>query len=53
MNNILFKSLKLNSGVELRNRFFKSAMSETLADKNMNPGYEIHNLYSQWSYERI
>lgn len=53
MNNILFKPLKLNSGVELRNRFFKSAMSETLADKNMNPGYEIHNLYSQWSCEKI
>ncbi len=53
MNSILFKPLKLNSGIELRNRFFKSAMSETLADKNMNPGYEIHNLYSQWSCEKI
>lgn len=28
-------------------------MSETLADKNMNPSDEIYNLYSQWSSEKI
>lgn len=53
MTSKLFEALKLRSGIELRNRFFKSAMSETLADKNMNPSNEIYNLYSQWSSERI
>lgn len=43
----LFETLKLKSGLEVRNRFFKSAMSEALADKNMNPSDEIYNLYSQ------
>lgn len=37
MTSKLFETLKLRSGLEVRNRFFKSAMSETLADKNMNP----------------
>ena len=53
MTSKLFEALKLRSGIELRNRFFKSAMSETLADKNMNPSNEIYNLYFQWSSERI
>lgn len=47
MTSKLFETLKLRSGLKVRNRFFKSAMSETLADKNMNPSDEIYNLYSQ------
>ena len=53
MTSKLFETLKLRSGLEVRNRFFKSAMSEALADKNMNPSDEIYNLYSQWSSEKI
>ena len=53
MTSKLFETLKLRSGLKVRNRFFKSAMSETLADKNMNPSDEIYNLYSQWSSEKI
>ena len=34
MTSKLFETLKLRSGLKVRNRFFKSAMSETLADKN-------------------
>ena len=53
MTSKLFETLKLRSGLKVRNRFFKSAMSETLADKKMNPSDEIYNLYSQWSSEKI
>lgn len=34
MSNILFQELKLPCGAIIKNRFFKSAMSEGLGNKN-------------------
>lgn len=41
--------LKLENGVEIKNRLFKAAMSEQLADNNQNPGPEIFQLYQTWA----
>lgn len=50
------KSITLNSefnikpGVVVKNRFFKSAMSEQLGDKYHNPTQGLINLYRTWAY---
>lgn len=49
----LLEPLVLKNGKKLKNRFFKSAMSETLADKNMGPSRDLINLYDYWSKQNI
>ncbi len=39
----------LSNGTTLKNRFFKAAMSEQLADKNHNPTPEMYRLYHTWA----
>ena len=41
--------LQLTDGVEIKNRIFKAAMSEQLADRNHNPGSELLRLYKTWA----
>lgn len=41
--------LRLDCGVEIKNRLYKSAMSEQLADKHHNPGTELSRLYKTWA----
>ena len=45
----LSSPIELPNGVKIKNRFYKAAMSEQLADKNHNPGMELVNLYNAWS----
>lgn len=46
---ILSKDLDLKNGIKIKNRFFKSAMSEQLGDKNHNPKKELAVAYSKWA----
>ncbi len=41
--------LNLNRGAEIKNRLFKSAMSEQLGTKDHNPGKELPELYKTWA----
>ncbi|GAB3068158.1 NADH:flavin oxidoreductase/NADH oxidase family protein [Salinicoccus sesuvii] len=41
--------LKLKNSVELKNRFFKSAMSETMANKRNQPNEKHIQLYRAWA----
>ncbi len=41
--------LPLARGAEVKNRIFKSAMSEQLGDKDHNPGKELAKLYRAWA----
>lgn len=41
--------LELPCGVEIKNRFCKSAMSEILADKGHNPSKNLCKLYETWA----
>ncbi|TVT28088.1 NADH:flavin oxidoreductase/NADH oxidase family protein [Salinicoccus cyprini] len=41
--------LKLANGVELKNRFFKSAMSETMASSMNQPNEKHIRLYHEWA----
>jgi len=41
--------LQLAGGLEIKNRIFKAAMSEQLADRNHNPGSELFRLYKTWA----
>ncbi|PVZ71941.1 NADH:flavin oxidoreductase/NADH oxidase family protein [Pelagibaculum spongiae] len=41
--------LKLANGAEINNRFFKSAMSEQLGDKNHNPRSGLADVYRRWA----
>lgn len=41
--------LKLQNSVELKNRFFKSAMSETLANNRNQPNEKHIRLYHEWA----
>lgn len=43
------QKLTLPSGVTLKNRIVKSAMSEALADEYNNPTQALIDLYAQWS----
>ena len=50
MNDIALTSpIKLKNGSLIKNRLFKSAMSEQLADRHHNPGIGIVNLYQRWA----
>ena len=40
---------KLTSHIEIKNRIFKSAMSEQLGDKHHNPRPELITLYRKWA----
>ena len=42
-------SFNLKNGVEVKNRFFKSAMSEQLADSDHNPSEGLFRLYNLWA----
>lgn len=48
-NTILANPLQLSNGVIIKNRFFKSAMSESLATRNNNPTRSLINLYETWA----
>jgi 2,4-dienoyl-CoA reductase-like NADH-dependent reductase (Old Yellow Enzyme family) len=48
-NNILANSLQLPNGVTIKNRFLKSAMSETLATSDNNPTQSLITLYETWA----
>ncbi len=41
--------LALERGIEVKNRLFKSAMSEQLGTKDHNPGPELVRLYKAWA----
>jgi 2,4-dienoyl-CoA reductase-like NADH-dependent reductase (Old Yellow Enzyme family) len=41
--------LILKNGVQIKNRMFKSAMSEQLGDKDHNPTHELARLYQIWA----
>ncbi|GAA5317242.1 MAG: NADH:flavin oxidoreductase/NADH oxidase family protein [Candidatus Pelagadaptatus aseana] len=45
----LSNTLSLPCGAEVKNRTFKSAMSEQLADRNNNPSTSLFNLYGAWA----
>ncbi|CAM3961825.1 NADH:flavin oxidoreductase/NADH oxidase family protein [Vibrio neonatus] len=50
MNSInLSKPFTLTNGQVIKNRLFKSAMSEQLGDKQHNPKSGIANLYQRWA----
>ncbi|MDQ0206623.1 NADH:flavin oxidoreductase/NADH oxidase family protein [Alkalicoccobacillus murimartini] len=46
---ILANELKLSNGTTIKNRFFKSAMSEALASKNHNTSKSLIHLYETWA----
>ncbi|MBL0846502.1 NADH oxidase [Mammaliicoccus fleurettii] len=46
---VLFQEKTLPNGNIIKNRFFKSAMSETLASKTGVPTYTLINLYKKWA----
>jgi 2,4-dienoyl-CoA reductase-like NADH-dependent reductase (Old Yellow Enzyme family) len=46
---ILAKPLILKNGVTIKNRFFKAALSETLAKKDDSPSHTLVNLYRTWA----
>jgi len=41
--------IDINSHITSKNRLFKSAMSEQLADKQANPSAELIRLYKEWA----
>ncbi len=45
----LSKPLTLERGIEVKNRLFKSAMSEQLGTTDHNPGPELVKLYKAWA----
>lgn len=49
MTKILLENLQLPNGQVLDNRFFKSAMSETLADSQGAPSDDLIALYDFWT----
>jgi len=48
-NNLINQPFTLKNGSEIKNRLFKSAMSEALADKNAAPRPELIQLYKTWA----
>ena len=46
---ILSAPLELKNGTKIKNRFFKSAMSESLGDNKNNPTEELARLYQAWA----
>lgn len=49
MDKLLLEPLRLSNGQVLENRFFKSAMSETMADKQQAPSDDLIAIYDYWS----
>lgn len=49
MTKILLENLQLPNGQVLDNRFFKSAMSETMADSQGAPSDDLIALYDFWA----
>ena len=47
-NNALNQSFTLPTGVEVKNRIAKSALSEGIAEPNGRPSEALFNLYDQW-----
>lgn len=45
----LDSSFNINNKSEVKNRLFKSAMSEQLGDKNHNPDHKLEKLYETWA----
>lgn len=45
----LASPFSINSGSEIKNRFFKSAMSEQLGDSEHNPSKGLARLYGTWA----
>lgn len=41
--------LFLKNGTEIKNRFYKAAISESMADKKNNPTLELVNVYKRWA----
>lgn len=48
-NTILAKELLLPNGITIKNRFFKSAMSEALGTKEHKPAASLVTLYQTWA----
>lgn len=44
----LFEPLILKNGVIIKNRLYKGAMSEGMADKTHRPTQELINVYKRW-----
>ena len=49
MTSVLFTPLELGTGQTVKNRLFKSAMSEQLGDKDHNPTDKLLRLYRTWA----
>ncbi|MEI5907983.1 NADH:flavin oxidoreductase/NADH oxidase family protein [Bacillus spongiae] len=49
MESILYKEFTSKNGMKSKNRFFKGAMSEGLADKNHLPTESLYRLYEKWA----
>lgn len=49
MDKLLLEPLQLPNGQVLESRFFKSAMSETMADKQQAPSDDLIALYDYWA----
>ena len=47
--NLLFTPITLPNGTTIKNRFFKSAMSEGMGAKNFQPKKNIATLYKRWA----
>lgn len=47
--NLLFTPITLPNGTTIKNRFFKSAMSEGMGTKNFQPKKNIATLYKRWA----
>lgn len=47
--NLLFTPITLSNGTTIKNRFFKSAMSEGMGTKNFQPKRNIATLYKRWA----
>lgn len=45
----LFEPLELNNGVTIKNRLYKGAMSEGMADGNHRPTEALVNAYQHWA----
>ena len=47
--NLLFTPIKLPNGTTIKNRFFKSAMSEGMGTRDFQPKKNIATLYKRWA----
>jgi len=45
----LDSKFEIKNGIAIKNRFFKSAMSEQLGDSNHNPSRGLIKLYETWA----